>query len=127
MTLDEAIAEFEKDFAVVREIGLLVYEPYERRDMDLTPAGNRYRDLATAGWFADEEEAAEAWIKEAWAYAEGRGKTLFWKAQPVWKPAEYVAIDQAGNMNDEHLRLCIRLHVGRVYSSFFISEAKQEG
>ena len=128
MTLDEAVAEFEKDFIVERERGFLVLEPYERRDMDLTPNGDRYVSLITAGWYADEEDAAEAWIKEAWSFAERRtSNRLFWGEVPVWRPWQYIGLDQAGMLNDKWLNTSLQLMVGRVYCTLFIESGKATG
>ena len=127
MTLDEAVVEFEKDFIVERTVGFEVLDiSYAYTDPTRTPNGDRYVTLITDGWLPDEELAAEHWLKEAWRYAEGRGNRLFWGEMPVWKPAEFVAIDQAGHLNDKWLRTQLKLFVGRVYCTLFIEPKKED-
>lgn len=133
MNLVEAVAAFEKDFSVVSEAGLVDPALVERRDMSKTPEGQPYVVVTSGGvkgeavavpaWFAGEDLAAEAWLREAWAYADRQGGgTLFWRDKPEYTEAEFVAVSQAALMNDPHMRASITLRIGWVRSRLFVSK-----
>ena len=125
MTLEEAVAAFEADFTV---------HDYVPGDFaTASPAGDKYVVLANGGvlvagylpraFFTNEEDAAEDWLRQAWAYAETRpGKVLYWRERPTWESREYVAIDQASLMNDPAWRSSIVVTLGRILSRLAISE-----
>jgi len=138
MTLAEAVAAFEKDFAVSDEAGLVDDKLPERRDMSRAPTGEPYVVMTSGGpkaegdrmpaWFATEDLAAEAWLTQMWRYSDGRGgKVLFWRERPELAQGEFVAIDQAGMMNDPRTRADITLRLFAVYSRLLVSNAQESG
>lgn len=143
MTLAEAVAAFERDFAVSDEAGLVDEKLPERRDMSRAPTGEPYIILASGGlkaegdrmpgWFATEDLAAEAWLTQAWRYADGiletgvKGSPLFWRERPTLLTGEFVALDQAAMMNDPRTRSEITLRLFAVYSRLVVSKAQESG
>lgn len=137
MTLAEAIAAFEKDFAVSDEAGLVDETLPERRDMSRAPTGALYVTLTSGGikadgdrmpgWFATEDLAADAWLTQAWRYADRIiepgivGSPLYWRERPELLTGEFVAIDQAAMMNDPRVRSEITLRLFAVYSRLVVS------
>jgi len=122
VTLDEAIAAFEKDFTVVSVAGFPDVDLDGRFDMDRAPSGARYVEVRS-GWFESEDEGAEGWLREAWRYAEDRGgSVLYWREQPTWHSAEFIAVNQAALLNDRVLRSAISLRLGVVYSRLLVSQ-----
>jgi hypothetical protein len=139
MTLAEAVAAFEKDFAVSTEVGMADESLPGRRDMSRAPNGQPYIALTSGGvkaegdrmpaWFASEELAAEAWLTQAWRYADRIiepgtiGSPLYWREKPeLMLTGEFVAIDQAGMMNDPRTRSEITLRLFAVYSRLVVSK-----
>lgn len=136
MTLEEAIAAFEKDMVVVRnEVGFADPDADDRLDMARAPNGDRYVEITSGGrkpggqpcpaWFADEERAVEEWLRQAWSYADRRGgKDLYWKERPTYTEAEFIAVDQFALMNNPQTRGDIVLNLGRVTCRLVISQGE---
>lgn len=138
MTLAEAFAAFEKDFRVSPFIGLPDENLTGRVDMNRAPNGESYITLTSGGvklegdrmpgWFATEELAAEAWLTQAWRYADRIiepgvvGSPLYWRERPELLTGEFVAIDQAAMMNDPRVRSEITLRLFAVYSRLVVSK-----
>lgn len=137
MTLDEAVAEFEKGFTVWNELGC-VTPPLLLRDTRLAPSGDKYVALTSGGvesgsgwaptWFPSEGLAVDAWLREAWSYADKRvGRNLFWAERPTYFCAEFVAVDQVAMINHPAGRNSIALKIGYVRSRFVISANSKPG
>lgn len=138
MTLEEAIAEFEKSYAVHDRPGFVTEDDdgVTRADMNKAPSGDSYVTLTSGGirkedgphlaWFLDEERAAEEWLRQAWTYAEdhpGRPH-LHWRRRPVFLQAEFIALDQIALMNDARLRQSITLNLGTVDCRMVLSKTE---
>ena len=138
MTLEEAVAAFEKDFTVIDAVGFPNNENVPGSvDASRAPNGEQYVSLCSGGikkegdqypaYYASEEIAAEEWLKSAWQYADKRGgKTLYWRRRPEFTSREYIAIDQAAMMNDPELRQSMQITVGQVYSRLLVTKASAE-
>jgi hypothetical protein len=135
MTLAEAIAAFEADFTVKAEQGFPI-DGTDRLDMNMAPTGDAYVTITSGGeitdrdampaWFASEHDAARAWLREVWAYAESqKGTSLYWREPPTLRRQEFVALDQAGLMQDPMMRRSVTINVATVVSRLFVSEAKK--
>jgi hypothetical protein len=138
MTLEDAVEAFEKDFAVVSNaIGFAGDQEIPGRvDPERAGDGSRYvvltsggvkRDLQPVGaWFVSEADATDAWLLAARDYALQRGgKRLFWRDQPRWVSAEFLAMDQLKMMESLEMKQSIQLNVGFVWSRLAVSAGSQ--
>lgn len=133
MNLAAAVAEFETGYEVSEERGF-ERRPGVLREMGRAPSGDRYVIVTSGGlrledevqpaWFATEELAAEAWLRAAWLYADTRpGRPrLFWCERPIYFRGEWVAVDQAGLLNDPIARQSIVLQIGTVQARFVLTK-----
>ena len=134
MTLEEAVAAFEKDFTV---LPATPYHDEDASDPTRCPTGERYTILTSGGTrqesgkeaalFRTEADAVEAWLKRAWGFAEAnKGNTLYWAQEPRYSAKEYIAVNQAELMNDPAWRGSIVLKLGTVYSKLAIGKVEDE-
>ena len=130
--LDDAVAEFEAGFSVSDEVG---YRGGEQVDLARAPDGSRYVVVTSGGagevlggssaWFADEQDAAEEWLRWARTFAKERGGAkLWWRERPVWKAVEFVALNQAAVMQERAIRSAVAIKLGFVVAELSISKGE---
>ncbi|HUY05017.1 MAG TPA: hypothetical protein VMV33_17195 [Rhodocyclaceae bacterium] len=133
MTLDEAVAEFEQSFVVTA--GEAYVSPDQIADWDRAPSGDQWVTLTSGGlqsagspapaYFTSEDAAVSAWLRAAFAYADKRGgHDLYWLMRPVYREAEYRALDQAAVLNIPALRDTVMMQLGIVHSRLVVSRGK---
>lgn len=141
MTLAEALLEFESAFNVHRQVGCPTGDYDGPMDMTRAPTGEEYVTLTGDGlrdpgqpvpcWYDSEELAAAVWLDAAKFYASGGdrkdARNLYWLERPRFVRCEFVALDQAGAMQDIALRDSIQIDVGYVTSRLLVSRFKPDG
>lgn len=151
MTLAEAIAEIEAQFIVHHEIGA----PTEYndttgkwvadgpRDWSCAPCGDKYLTVTSGGvkdqgapmsaYFSSEGRATTWWVYSVEDYAETIAPKdqwsklhLYWRDQPEYSEAEYVAMGQAELVRGSKPH---PLHVtlGSIFSRLVISKLNPDG
>ena len=110
MTLNEMIELFEKGCTPHLGAGTDAGADYDAVDMSRAPSGEKYFKLTSGGireigepipaWFVDPQSAIFAWLNEAEATAEERGKQLYWRDLPELVTRTFSMIDAGANVAD---------------------------
>ena len=153
MTLAEAVLDIESRFIVHREVGEPVahYDQQDKaidtgaRDMSRAPCGEPYITVVSGGlkaqgdripiYFGTEVRAVEWWRYGVMDYAETiapeaqwGGLHLYWREEPRFESAEYVAMSQATMLGKRSaLSDDLTVTLGTVWSRLLITKLAPDG
>ena len=141
MEIAEALADFEAPFVVHRQVGMAVGDYDGPIDMTRAPTGEAYVILTSDGlrepgepvpcWYTSRSLATDVWLGAAKHYAKTDGRegarNLYWLERPRFVRMEFVALDQAGALQDADLRDSLNIDVGYITCRLLVSHFRPDG